>query len=291
MANPRITPLLLILPGFVLGMAIILYPLWELLRLASHDVTRFGLTIEFSGWANFARILRDPLFAAALWRTIVWTVIVVSTTLLVSLPIALILNTDFMGRGLARVLIMLPWSISLTMTAVVWRWALNGTYGLFNVILQDLGLISEPEHWLARADTAFPIEIALGILVSMPFTIAVFLGGLSSVPPELHEAAQMDGAGPLSRLRHIILPCLAPFMHIALVLNFIYVFNSFPIIWVMTEGGPANSTDILVTYLYKLAFRFGRMGDAAALSLIMFTVLLASTLLYARSVMRREAQE
>jgi multiple sugar transport system permease protein len=177
---------------------------------------------------------------------------------------------------------MLPWSISLTMTAIVWRWAFNDEYGLVNLGLQQLGLISGPVHWLADPSLAFPVEIAVGILVSVPFTVSIFLGGLSSVPGDIFEAARMEGANARQQFFKLTLPLLRPFVNIAIVLNVIYVFNSFPIIWVMTQGGPDNGTHILVTYLYELAFRLGRPGEAAAVSLVMLAMLMLFTALYMR---------
>ena len=200
----------------------------------------------------------------------------------------MILNDDFYGRGLARVIIMLPWAISLTMTAVVWRWALNGRSGLLNATLMNAGIIDQPIEWLATAPIAFTIEILVGILVSIPFTTTILLGGLSAMPQDTYEAAMVDGASGWHQFRYITLPLMKPFINIAIVLNVIYVFNSLPIIWVMTEGGPANGTDILVTYLYKLAFRFGQLGQAAAISLVMFGVLLVLTILYVALVSRNE---
>ena len=199
-------------------------------------------------------------------------------TLALSVPVALTLQRDFAGRGLAKVLVMLPWSVSLTMTAVVWRWALDPQSGALDVALRQLGILATPVVWLGDARLAFGVEILVGILVSVPFTCSILLAGLDSIPPELYEAATLDGASGPARFRHITLPLVRPFLSLALVLNVIYVFNSFPIIWVMTQGGPAGRTEILVTYLYKLAFVFGRMGDAAALSLTMIGTLLVVVL-------------
>jgi multiple sugar transport system permease protein len=172
------------------------------------------------------------------------------------------------------------------MTAIVWRWALNGESGMLNSALRGLGLIDTNIQWLAQASTAFPMQIFIGVLVSIPFTSTIFLGGLSSIPDELYDAASIEGAGRWQQFRYITLPLLKPFINIALVLNTIYVFNSFPIIWAMTQGGPANSTDIMVTYLYKLAFRWGKLGEASAVSLLMFAVLLVFTVVYVRLAMR-----
>ncbi|MEZ5824355.1 MAG: sugar ABC transporter permease [Geminicoccaceae bacterium] len=284
-------PWVMILPSLLLAFWIIGYPIFDVLMAASHEVNRFGKLKDFVGLGNFVTLSQDPIFWASLGRTIIWTVTVVAGTLLLSVPISLILNDDFYGRGLMRVIIMLPWAVSLTMTAIVWRWSLHGQYGMVNETLQDLGIIDQYIEWLATAQVAFPVEIAIGILVSIPFTTTVFIGGLSSLPGEIYEAARIDGATFFERMRHLTLPLLKPFINIALVLNIIHVFNSFPIIWVMTQGDPANGTDILVTYLYKLAFRYGRIGDAAAMSLVMFAILLAFTIVYARMAMRENSQE
>lgn len=278
----------MVLPSLLLAFWIIGYPIYDVVMAATHEVNRFGKLRDFVGIGNFATLAADPIFWGSLWRTLVWTAGVVGGTILLSLPIALILSDEFYGRGIMRVIIMLPWAVSLTMTAIVWTWSLDGQYGMVNETLQDLGLLTRPVEWLATARVAFPVEILVGILVSIPFTTTVFLGGLSSLPSEIYEAARIDGANAWQRFTSLTMPLLKGFFNIALVLNIIHVFNSFPIIWVMTKGDPANSTDILVTYLYKLAFRYGRIGDAAAMSLIMFIILLAFTIVYARMMMRSE---
>jgi multiple sugar transport system permease protein len=281
---PSLVPLLLIAPGFLLALAVISYPFFDLMRISLHDVSRFGQLRAFNDGANFMRVFADPLFLAALWRTIIWTVLVVGGTLLISLPVALILNENFIGRGVARTIVMLPWSVSLTMTAIVWRWALNGDFGLLNATLQSIGVIDTPLVWLASADLAFPMQVLIGVLVSVPFTVTIFLGGLSSVPGDIYEAAKLDGATGFQQFRTLTLPLMKPFVTMAIVLNVIYVFNSFPIIWVLTQGGPADGTHILVTYLYHLAFRLGKLGEAAAVSLVMLAILLAFTALYVKLV-------
>ncbi|RAZ82647.1 sugar ABC transporter permease [Mesorhizobium hawassense] len=284
----RTLPYLLTLPSLFLAAIVIFWPVWDLIQISTHDVNRFGQLREFSGLANFTELFADPDFIAALWRTGLWTVLVVGGALLLSVPVAMILNMDFYGRGLARVIIMLPWAVSLTMTAVVWRWALSGESGMLNSALMKLGLISQNIQWLASAETAFPMQVLIGILVTVPFTTTIFLGGLSSIPDDLYEAAALEGATHFQQFREITFPLLKPFINIAIVLNTIYVFNSFPIIWVMTQGGPANSTDILVTHLYKLAFRIGKLGEASAVSLVMFAILLVFTMIYVRLAMREQ---
>ncbi|MBV8098698.1 MAG: sugar ABC transporter permease [Verrucomicrobia bacterium] len=284
-------PYLLILPTLLLTLWIIGYPLWDLVNMSTHAVTRFGQLKDFIGLANFSHLIAEPLFVGCLVRTLIWTINVAGGSVILSMPIALILNEKFAGRRIARVIIMLPWAVSLTMTGIVWRWAMDGQSGMVNATLFNLGIIRQPIAWLATGGTAFPVEIAIGILVSIPFSVTVFLGGLASLPSEIYEAARIDGATAWQCWRYLTLPLLRPFINIALVLNVIYVFNSFPLIWVMTQGDPANSTDIFVTWLYKLAFRYGKLDSAAALSLVMFIILLGFTITYAVLAMWEESAE
>ncbi|MDR6432126.1 sugar ABC transporter permease [Brucella pseudogrignonensis] len=284
----RTLPYFLILPSLLLAAVVIFWPVVNLIEIATHDVNRFGQLRDYNGVDNFSALFASPDFINAIWRTAFWTIAVVGGALLVSVPVAIILNMDFYGRSVARVIIMLPWAVSLTMTAIVWRWALNGESGMLNSALRNLGLIDSNIQWLASAATAFPMQILVGILVTVPFTTTIFLGGLSSIPDDLYEASSLEGASPWQQFREITFPLLKPFVNIAIVLNTIYVFNSFPIIWVMTQGGPANSTDILVTHLYKLAFRLGKLGEASAVSLIMLAILLVFTAIYIRLAMRKE---
>lgn len=284
----RFLPYYLILPSLLLAAVVIFWPVVHLIEIATHDVNRFGQLRDFNGVANFTALFATPDFMNALWRTGFWTIAVVGGALIISIPVAIILNMDFYGRSVARVIVMLPWAVSLTMTAIVWRWALNGESGMLNSALRGMGLIDSNIQWLASAATAFPMQILVGILVTVPFTTTIFLGGLSSIPEDLYEASALEGASLCQQFREITFPLLKPFINIAIVLNTIYVFNSFPIIWVMTQGGPANSTDILVTHLYKLAFRLGKLGEASAISLIMLAILLVFTALYIRLSMRSE---
>lgn len=288
--SPFTNPYVLILPGFLLSAFIILWPLFQLGNISLSEVNRFGQIRGFAGFENYLAVFNDPDFYGALWRTLIWTFGIVIGSIGTALPIAIVLHEDFYGRGLARVIIMLPWAVSLTMTAIVWRWALSGESGMLNSALMGLGLIDTNIQWLAQSSTAFPMQILIGVLVTVPFTVTIFLGGLSSIPDDLYEAARLEGANPLQLFARITLPLIRPFLNIAIVLNTIYVFNSFPIIWATTQGGPANSTDILVTYLYKLGFRFGKLGEASALSIMMFVLLLFFTLIYVVLAMRGEKE-
>lgn len=274
----------LLFPSLLMALIVLGYPVYELLNTSAHSVNKFFNVGDFVAFQNYQSLFQDEFFRAALVRTVYWTVLVVGGTVLLSFPIAMILNEDFYGRSLARTIILLPWAVSLTIMAVVWRWALNGESGLLNLTLQSLGITSERIQWLAESSTSFPMAIMIGVLVSIPFTVTVLLGGLSSLPKDVYEAARVDGASGSIMFTHITMPMMRPFVSIAVVLNVIYVFNSFPILWVLTEGGPVNSTDVLVTYLYKAtsAKFFGDPGKGAALGIIMLVLLMLFSLIYAR---------
>lgn len=276
----------LMLPGLLLAVVVLGWPLLQLVNTSTHEVSKFFQIGEFIRLANYQALFEDPNFRASLARTGVWTVGVVTGTLLVSFPVAMVLNAPFYGQALARTIVLLPWAVSLTIMAVVWRWALNGESGLLNKLLLDLRVTAEPVQWLAQSSTSFPMAMLIGVLVSVPFTVTVLLGGLSSLPREVYEAATVEGAGWWGVLTRITLPMMVPFISIAVVLNVIYVFNSFPILWVLTAGGPANTTDVLVTYLYKTtsAGFFGEPAKGAALGLLMLGLLLVFSLIYARLV-------
>lgn len=289
MSRPHLLlPFVMLAPSLVLAIWIIGYPVVDLMRMSVHAVNRFGQVGSFVGALNFSELFADPLFWASFWRTVEWTVCVTFGTILISIPAALILSGEFAGRGLARLIVLLPWAVSATMTGIVWRWTLNGQFGMLNALLIELGLIHQPIEFLATGEVAFPVAILIGILAAVPLTVIIFLGAFASQPSEVFDAAHIDGAGPFATFRYMTLPLIRPFINIAIVLNIIYAFNSFGIIWILTQGGPANSTDILVTYLYKVAFQYGKMAEASAMSLMMFAFLMVFCTLYARFAIREQ---
>lgn len=286
LARNRNLLLLLLAPSAMATALIALVPVLLLVRMSLSEVSRFGRIGAYVGWENFARLAEDPLLPAILLRTGIWTGSVVAGTVLIALPTALILNQRFLGRGFAQFLVLAPWAISVASMAVVWRHALTDEGGLLNRLAVAAGLLDRPIPWLGSVPVAFGFEILIAILVSVPFSTVILLAGLSSIPDDLYDAARLDGARAVDRLKFLTLPLLGPFIWIVLIFNIAYVTNSFPIIWILTQGGPANGTDILVTYLYKLAFTFGRLGEAAALSIVLLCGLAALTVLMLRTLER-----
>lgn len=258
----------------------ILVPIFFVFRMSLSEVSRVGIIKGFSGFTNFIKVVTAPVFGIVLKNTAVWTVAVVGLSTLIGFIIALIFNNEFKGRKIARAIMVFPWATTLVIQASIWAFIINTDYGTLNTLLLTLGIIDAPINWTATPEAYFAWEIACGIFVTIPFVCFTVLSGLQSIETSHYEAATIDGAGFWQKLFYITIPMVRPFLMISTVLNIIYVFNSFPIIWTITKGDPANRTDTLVTYLYKLAFYNGKQGEAAAVSVIGFLILLACASVY-----------
>lgn len=280
-----------ILPSLVLIVGIVLIPVFELFHTSFSEVSRAGVVKSFNDFKNYTSLFEDNTFLMVLKNTLIWTVVVVGVSTVLSLGISLLLNEQFHARSLVRAAIILPWATSLVITASVWKWIFDYNYGTLNIILTNLHLIRSNVYWLAAASSSFPILLWAGIFDTMPFTIIVLLAGLQSISVNLYEAANIDGAGVWGKFIHITLPMLKQSITVTTVLNIIYVFNSFPIIWTITRGEPLNQTDTVVTFLYKQAFQVNKMGQAAAISVLSFLILIAFSILYVTLSMRREDDE
>lgn len=274
---PWITPMLVLIFG------VVLWPVYEMVRTSTLEISSSGKEKGFVGFANYEELFANPNLMGAFTRTISWVLIVVFFTILISLFLAQLLNQNFPGRKIVRWAIIVPWAASVIMTATSFRWMLDGYYGIFNRILLDLGFITEIQDWLGNPETSFPLLIVVAIFVSLPFTTFVLLAGLQTIPTELYEAARVDGSGPWKSYRSITFPLLFPALSVAAVINLINVFNQFPIIWIMTGGGPGYETDTTTTLMYKLAFRSQEVGQSAALSVLNFFVIMVFVLIYLRA--------
>jgi multiple sugar transport system permease protein len=273
---------LMLLPAAVLAAVFMLYPILNTLWMSLNSVNQFGQVKAFVGLDNYLDLLADTGFQQAFWRTVVWTVTVVGVTTIAALFLASVLDRRFRGRAIARGLLLLPWATALVVSTLLWRWIVNPDLGVLNDLIRSLGFEVGRLDWLANPSLSFPLMIWIGIWASIPPTTLIILAGLQSLDRNLQEAGALDGARGIRAWFDITLPMLRPVLAVSILLNVVFVFNSFPIIWGLTEGGPAGRTDTLVTYLYKLGFRLYDMGGAAAVSVIMFLVLLAFALVYTR---------
>jgi multiple sugar transport system permease protein len=262
-------------PATAVIFVLVLYPAYEMIRTSFLNIDETGTSHGFTGLINYRRLFANPDLLAVVERTIVWTISVVIITVLISLPVAQILHAKFPGRKIVRYALIVPWAASVVMTATTWLWVLNGYYGVLNKILITLHLIKDPIDWLGNSSTqAFMWLILVAVFVSVPFTTYVILAGLTTIGEDILEASTVDGASNWKRYRHIIFPLLRPALLISMVINLINVFNSFPIIWVMTRGGPGNTTDTTTTLTYKIAFKNFDIGQSSALATLNFAILL-----------------
>ena len=283
----RAEPYLWIAPSVILMAIFIVTPILKVFQMAANKVSRTGQLRGFNNFENFATVLKNPTFGLVLKNTIVWTIAVVVLSTVLGFVLALILNNKFRGRKIARAIVVFPWATTLVIQASAWNFIINTDYGTLNTLLMKLGILSAPMNWTPTPEAYFAWEIACGIFVTVPFVTFCVLSGLQSIDTTYYEAATVDGANYWQKLFKITLPLVKSSLTVSTVLNIIYVFNSFPIIWTMTKGDPANHTDTLVTYLYKLAFYNGKQGEASAVSVIGFLILLVCASVYMIYTLRK----
>ena len=283
----RIEPYIWIAPSVILMGIFILVPILSVFQMSLSDVSKAGKIKGFNGLGNFIKVVKGSAFGLVLQNTLVWTIAVVVLSTVLGFVLALILNNQFRGRKIARAIVVFPWATTLVIQASVWNFIINTDYGTLNTLLMKLGIIKQAVNWTPTPEAYFAWEIACGIFVTIPFVTFCVLSGLQSIDTSYYEAATVDGANYWQKLFKITLPLVKSSLTVSTVLNIIYVFNSFPIIWTMTKGDPANHTDTLVTYLYKLAFYNGKQGQAAAVSVIGFTILLICASVYMVYTLRK----
>jgi len=272
--------------------AVVLYPAAELARASLSRYSITGLHQGFVGLANYGRLLQQEALPAVAANTAVWVGSVVGLTIGLSLGLAQLVDARFPGRRLVRWALIVPWAASLIMTAKLFAWIYDYYFGLLNRALTGLGLLDAPVDWLGDDATVMGAMIAVGVFVSLPFTTYVLLAGLQTIPGEVYEAARVDGASAWRTYRTVTLPLLRPALLVAAVLNAIYVFNSFPLIWTLNDRNPGFAHDTMVTYMYKIAFKSALrdVGLAAALGVVNVLVILGAVALYLRAASVREAE-
>ena len=284
-------PYIWMLPSMVLKSVMIVIPIVTVFRLSMSKISKAGVVKGFNGFENFKTILESPTFIHILVNTLIWTIAVVGLSTLLGFILAMVLNQPFKGRKFVRAVVVFPWATSLIIQALVWKYMLNADYGALNVLLVKLGIAHSYINWFATWQSTFAWECWVGIFVTVPFVTFCVLSGLQSIDSSFYEAAEIDGAGFWKKLTRITLPLVRPSLTVSTVLNIIYVFNSFPIIWTISKGAPADKTHTLVTYLYQLAFSNGKSGEAAAVSVIGFLILCVFAGIYMVMTLKAEGSE
>ena len=269
-----------------------LYPALLLVRASLSQYSITGLYQGQVGARNYGRLAGQDALPTVVGNTVVWVVVVVAVTVVISLALAQFLNLEFPGRRLVRWALIVPWAASLVMTAKLFVWIYDYYFGILNHALRTLGLLDRPVDWLGDDATVMGAMIAVGVFVSLPFTTYVLLAGLSTIPGEVYEAARVDGASAWRTYRSVTLPLLRPALLVATVLNMIYVFNSFPIVWTLNDRNPGFGHDTTITYMYKIAFKSSLrdVGLSAALGVVNVVAILLAVFVYLRAVRWREQE-
>jgi multiple sugar transport system permease protein len=280
----RPAPLLWIGPAIALVGVVVLWPVVVMIRTSLQHFTPNGFLLGSAGLQNFRDLFDEPDIKGVLIRTVAWVVVVVAVTMLLSLGLAQLFNQRFPGRRVARWALIAPWAASVVMTSLVFRWALDSNSGVINVFLHDIGVVkfgSNEADWLGRPFSAFVWMMVVAIFVSLPFSTYALLAGLQTIPAELYEAARVDGASPWRLYRSITLPLLRPAFLVAALINVINVFNSFPIIWEMTRGGPGHETSTSTVLMFQLKQAY--IGESAGMSVINFVLVIIVVLIFLRA--------
>ncbi len=226
------------------------------------------LSVLPSGIGELGRLRHDPYIARIAWNTLAFSGVTVVCEMVLGVAFAMILHHTLRLRGLMRASALLPWALPTAVMAMAWRWIFNDSFGVANDLPMRLGLLKEPVAWLARPGTAFISVVIADVWKTTPFVTLLVLAGLQSIPRDLYEALEIDGAGAVRRFVLITLPLLRPVLALAVVFRIIQAMGIFDLVWVMTGGGPANSTKTIALYIYDQYFRFQEWGYGAALTIV-----------------------
>ena len=282
----RLEPMYWLGPALILIAGVVIMPVFFMVWTSFRSIDSVGFDHGWAGLSSYRNLFALPDLAPVMTRTIVWLASVVSATMLISLPLALLLNRKFPGRRAVRMALVAPWATSVFMTAIIFRWMLQPQSGLINIamhavgLIHNIGLTSVRADWLGRPQSAFIWMIVVAIFVSLPFTTYTLLAGMQAIPGDIYEAAKVDGASSLRSFVAITLPLLKPAAVVALLINLMNVFNSFPIIWEMTRGGPGDQTATSTVFMYQL--KSSSIPMAGAMSVVNFFVVALIVVLFLR---------
>jgi multiple sugar transport system permease protein len=261
----------LLAPMLLVMLLLTAWPLLRTIWLSFTDAALIGSgeTPAWIGLENYLYALSDPDFRASIWRTLYFTLVSVTFEGIIGVLVALLLNQKFVGRNVLRVLVILPWALPTIVNAMMWRLNFNPDYGSINALLSQLGIIDGYRSWLGSPDSALNAVMFADIWKNYPLVTLLVLAALQSIPDDLFEAARLDGASAWRRFRAITFPAIVAPLGVALVLRTIDAFKIFDIIYVMTRGGPVDSTKTLSFFVYQESFSYLRAGSGAAYAILM----------------------
>jgi len=271
-------PYLLLVPASLVMLAIVAYPLYETFRL-SFTNTSMSPNYEYVGLANYEKLM-SRRFPEVIARTFYWMGISVALKMLIGTLGAVLLNAMVPGRALFRVLVMPPWVIPIAIGVFIWGWMYNGQFGMISGVAQRIGILDAPFEFLAYKNSAFMATIITDVWIGVPMVTLYLLASMQSIPKDLYEAAWVDGASRFYRFRRITLPLIIPSIATMALLSAIATFNSFDIIWILTEGGPRGATTTMIIDTYKTAISRFKYGEGAARTVMIVLFLGSFTLVY-----------
>lgn len=294
MARPlhdwRFQATVLVAPAVAVYAIFAVYPMIDVFVLSFQRWNGLAPTRDWAGLANYRYILfDDPVFWVAFHNTLIWTMLSVIVPPLAGLLLALGLNQKLFGRGTLRVIFYLPVIIASIAVATMWRWMYDPFFGLFNQVLEDLGLRWMIQDWLGDRDIALYSVFVAHVWQSVGFSMVLFLAGLQGVSQSLVEAARIDGAGRWRIFRHVTLPALRPTLTIVLVLSLINSLKAFDIVYGMTGGGPAQSTQMLALWAFNQSMQIFDFGRGSAISVVLLVITILIVIPYLRWTQRRES--
>lgn len=282
---------LFVIPALVYMIIFVGYPIVSNIILSFQDVTVATLNAPvkpFIGFENYIQLFSDGVIWTALFNTIIFTVSCIVLQFVIGFALALLFTKRFSFAGPVRGLSLIPWMIPMTITALIFKFIFSTDVGVLNNILSGLGLITQNIPWLTTTSTAMIAVIITNVWIGIPFNMILISTGLTTIPVEIYESAAIDGASKRQSFFKITLPLLKPTISAVLILGFIYTFKVFDLIYVMTGGGPVNSTHLLSTYSYKLSFSLFEYSKGSAVANVLFVVLFIASLIYLKFAYKEE---
>jgi len=275
--------LALLAPALIYILIIVAYPLFDTIVLSFTNAA-LRPTYDFVGWANYTRIFTAGNFTEVIIRTFVWTFFSVATKMVIGTLGATLLNAAIPGQTVFRILTMPPWIVPMAIGIFMWGWMYNGQFGMISGILQNIGFISKPWPILAQGNSAFWATIVTDVWIGVPMVTIYMLAAMQSIPKDLYEAAWTDGASRGYRFTRITLPLLVPALLTMSLLSLIATFNSFDIIWILTQGGPSGDTTTMIIDTYKTAIGSRKYGEGAARAVVICIFVSIFCIVYFRAV-------
>jgi multiple sugar transport system permease protein len=279
--SEALTGYFLISPAVFLMLVLLAYPFVLAVSISMTDRV-LGEPGKFIWFQNFFKLLQDSLFRQTVWNSFVYTIATVFLKMFLGVILALLLNQDIPCRNLIRGAILLPWIVPTSLSVLTWLWMFDSLFSVVNYILLGVGLISKKIPWLGDPFWAMVSVIIVNTWRGLPFFAVSFLAGLMTIPKELYEAAETDGALRFRQFWHITLPLLQPVIAVVVLFSTIWTFADFQIVYILTHGGPINATQIFATMAYDVALVAGRIGEGSAISLFLFPALLVVIILMLR---------